>query len=441
MSTLAGWGAAARVECDERAPELTGELARAVDPNGTIARGLGRSYGDAATNDHRRVVTLDHFDRYLGFDADTGVLECEAGVSLGQIIHDFGPRGWFPMITPGTKFVTVGGCIANDVHGKAHHVQGSFERSVASFRILLADGTTVTASPTENAELFYANFGGMGLLGVIQSARLRLRRVSTTWFTQKVFVARDLAELLDLMATTDAQFPYSVANINPLVTGKGLGQGVLTCGDHASSQALPGDREALKISGPPLLTVPFVLPDLVFNAFTIRALHFVIDQVLKRGAPFAHYEKFFYPLDAIGNWNRGYGRRGFTQYQFVIPFADGPKHLRAILEVIAHSGNLPSLNVLKRLGHAGNGHLSFPMEGYTLAIDFPIRAGTPALLARLDAMVLDAGGRIYLGKDNFLGADTFAKMYPRLPEFLQIKRRVDPNGMFTSDLARRLRLA
>lgn len=440
MTTLAGWGAAARVECDERAPELRPDIGRGVDAGGTIARGLGRSYGDAATNDHRRVLTLDHYDRYVAFDEAEGVLECEAGVSLGQIIRDFGPRGWFPMITPGTKFVTVGGCIANDVHGKAHHVQGSFERSVLSFRILLADRTVVTASPTENRELFYANFGGMGLLGVILTVRLQLRRVSTTWFTQKVFVARDLSEMMDLMVKTDAQFPYSVANINPLVTGAGLGQGVLTCGDHASSQELPKDLEPLKISGPPLVSVPFELPDLVFNPLSIRILHFVIDQVLKRGAPFAHYGKFFYPLDAIGHWNRGYGRRGFTQYQFVIPFDDAPRQLRAILEVIAASGNFPSLNVLKRLGKPGNGPLSFPMEGYTLAIDFPIRAGTPALLKRLDAMVLDAGGRIYLGKDNFLDADTFAKMYPRLPEFLATKARVDPTGVFTSDLARRLRI-
>jgi FAD/FMN-containing dehydrogenase len=387
------------------------------------------------------VITLTGLGGYRSFDEQTGVLDCGAGVSLGEIIRDLAPRGWFPMITPGTKHVTVGGCIANDVHGKAHHAQGSFERSVESFRLLLADGTIVLASRHENAELFAGCFGGMGLLGVILSARIRLRRITTTWFRQRAFVARDLDELLDLMARADAEHPYSVASINPFDTGARLGRGVLTVGDHTPLEELPAGRKPLLVSGPALVSVPFTLPGLLFNPVSARALHFVIFQVLARGAPFAHYEKFFFPLDAIGHWNRGMGPRGFTQHQFVIPFDRGAENLRQILEVVARSGLLPSLNVLKRLGGPGLGPLSFPFAGYTLAIDFPIRDGTRALLQRLDAMVLDAGGRIYLGKDTFLDARTFAAMYPRLDEFRALKAKADPGGLFSSDLSRRLQIA
>lgn len=438
MTTLSGWGRYPRVDCDVVAVAAEGEVRAAFDTNGTIGRGLGRSYGDAATNRDRRVISLVGLRAYRHFDEQTGLLDCGAGVSLAEILQDFAPRGWMPMITPGTKYVTVGGCIANDVHGKAHHAQGSFEQSVESFRILLSDGSIVEASRHQHADLFGGCFGGMGLLGILLSARIRLRKVSTTWFHQRAFVAKDLDELLDLMARSDTEYPYSVASINPLDTGARLGRGVLTVGDHASAEELPAGRRPLAVSGAPLVTVPFVLPGFLFNPLTARALHFVIFQVLARGAPYAHYQKFFYPLDAINHWNRGMGPRGFTQYQFVIPFERGPENLRMILELIARSGLLPSLNVLKRLGKAGVGPLSFPFEGYTLAIDFPIRDGTRGLLSLLDRIVLDAGGRVYLGKDAFLDARTFAQMYPRLDEFLSLKAKYDPTGVFQSDLSRRL---
>ncbi len=435
---MSGWGGYPRVYCEERIPASEADVFDAVWSGGTVPRGLGRSYGDAATLRGGRVLTLTDIGGYRSFDEQTGVLDCGAGVSLGDIVRDFAPRGWFPMITPGTKHVTVGGCIANDVHGKAHHVQGTFERCVESFRLLLADGRVVECSRHDEPELFYGCFGGMGLLGVVLSARVRLRRVETTWFRQRAIVARDLDELLDEMARADASFPYSVANIDPFDTGARLGRGVLTVGDHARADELPADRPPLKVSGPPRVSVPFELPSFLLNSLTARLVQLVIRQVLARGAPFAHYEKFFYPLDAIAHWNRGYGRRGFTQYQFVVPLRDGPLHLRRILEAIAVSGDLPLLNVLKRMGPPGNGPLSFPFEGYTLAIDFPIRPGTAALVHRLDAMVLEAGGRVYLGKDALLRPETFAAMYPRLDEFRALKARVDPKGVFTSDLAIRL---
>jgi len=413
-----------------------------MDRGGTLARGLGRSYGDSALNAERQVVGVAHLDRYLAFDETSGVLTCEAGVSLAQIIQDFTPRGWFPFITPGTKYVTVGGCIANDIHGKAHHVQGSFSACVESVRVLLSDGTVVSANRSEHSDLFWGLFGGVGLLGIILDATLRLRRVETTYFKQKAVDVKDLQHMLDALAEYDALYPYSVAYVDAVATGAKLGRGVLTVGDHATLADLPPRlaKRPLALSGPPRLTVPFELPEFVLNPLSIRVLNGVIKLVQAKGGTFAHYEKFFYPLDAVGHWNRGYGKRGFIQYQFVIPVEDGYNRLRGILEAIVSSGNLPFLNVLKRMGPSGGGLLSFPREGYTFAIDFPVRADIQTLTRRLDAMVAEAGGRIYLGKDACVDAPTFARMYPELEQWHALKRKYDPHNVFVSDLGRRVGL-
>ena len=443
-SVLFGWGANHRVPCCLKEPDSETATHRQLDARGCIARGLGRSYGDPAVNKDGRVLGLTRLDRYLGFDPDSAVLECEAGVSLAQIIADFAPRGFFPSITPGTKFVTVGGCIANDVHGKAHHAQGCFSACVDSMRILLADGRVLQASRDENADLFWGSFGGMGLLGVVLTARIRLRRVETTYFRKRCIVAKSLEEMLAALEEYDEQFPYSVATVDPFASGKRLGSGVLQVGDHAALSDLPAAlaKEPLKLGRGPVLTVPFEMPQITLNPLTVRRLTRLILFKQAHDGEVGHYEGFFYPLDILDLWYRGYGRRGFTQYQFVIPFEDGPKRLRALLGEINSAGELPFLNVLKRFGKESGGVLSFPCEGYTFAIDFPIRRNTAALLKRLDAMVLDAGGRVYLGKDSFLDAETFRAMYPEaIDRFLQLKQQYDPQGVFTSDLARRVGLA
>ncbi len=439
-TTLWGWGAQRRVECDVFTPESTAEVRGLLDAQGTLARGLGRSYGDAALNEHRRVLTMTRLDRYLSFDEATGVLRAEAGVSLVQLVRDFGPRGFLPFITPGTKFVTLGGCIANDVHGKAHHAQGSFLESFDSFRMVTATGATVTASRSENADLFFASFGGMGLLGVITDVTLKLRRVETTSFRQRAIVVKHLEAMLDALEEADATFPYSVAYVDPLATGASLGRGVLTVGDHATRAELPKERAPLHVGGNAKLVVPFELPELTLNPLTIRVVNQVIQAVLRNAGDFSHAESFFYPLDAINEWNRGYGKRGFIQYQFVVPMDGGRKTLRALLETIVSSGQLPFLNILKRMGPSNAAPLSFPMKGYTFAIDFPVRDGLVELTHRLDAMVADAGGRTYLGKDSYLEAATFRRMYARLDEWLAVKRTCDPANVFTSDLGRRLGL-
>jgi FAD/FMN-containing dehydrogenase len=439
---LSGWGANLRADCVLRQPETPAEVPAGIDRAGTIARGLGRSYGDAALNAGGRVVGMTRVNRYLGFDAATGTLTCEAGVSLEEIIRDFAPRGWFPMITPGTKMVTVGGCIASDVHGKAHHAQGSFVTCVDALTVLLAGGQIVTASRTENADLFWGTFGGMGLLGVVLTATIRLRRIETTYFRQKAIRAGDLEGMLAALDEADRSFPYSVATLDVFATGARMGRGVVVAGDHARRDELPPDaaRDPLRVSPPARLAVPFELPALTLNRLSIRAVNAFIQQRLAHTKPIAHYDGFFYPLDMLLHWNRGYGRTGFTQYQFVIPFDDGLARMRAILTTMLSGGELPFLNVLKRMGEESGGTLSFPRPGFTFAIDFPVRRNTPALLRRLDAMVLDAGGRVYLAKDSYLEAPTFRAMYPDLDRWLAVKAKYDPHNIFTSDLGRRVGL-
>lgn len=442
LTRLSGWGANTRADCDLRAPELEGQVRASIDPRGTTPRGLGRSYGDAALNSGGRVLGMTSFNRYLAFDDATGTLSCEAGVSLEDILRDFAPRGWFPMVTPGTKFVTIGGCIANDVHGKAHHVSGSFASCVDSFTVLLASGEVLSASRSENPDLFWASFGGMGLLGVILTATIRLKKVETTYFRQRAIRVNDLEGMLAAFEEHDHSFPYSVATLDVFATGARLGRGVLALGEHARLEELPAPLAAdpRRVSGPPKLTVPFELPTLALNRLSIRAVNALIQQLQARASAFTHYEKFTYPLDMLAHWNRGYGSAGFAQYQFVIPFEDGPRRLREILTTILSSSELPFLNVLKCFGKHSDGLLSFPREGYTFAIDFPIRKRTAELLKRLDKLVLDAGGRIYLGKDSFLDAATFRAMYPNLDQWLETKAKYDPRAVFTSDLGRRVGL-
>ncbi len=442
---IAGWGNYPRLACEVHHPQSAREVRRAAagaPAGGAIARGLGRSYGDPALNADGVVLDLTDLDRFVSFDEATATLTCEAGVSLAQILEAFVPRGFFPAITPGTKHVTIGGCIANDVHGKAHHVDGCFSRCVDSFELLLASGEVVTVSREQDAPLFWATVGGVGLTGIILRATLRLRPIETAYFHKRAVVVDDLDAMLDAIAENDARYPYSVAWIDPLATGRSLGRGVLSVGDHAPLDALPAKlrRAPLKVSAPPAIDVPFELPDFALNPVTLRILNAAFGQILSRGGAFAHYEDFFYPLDMFDHWNRGYGARGFTQYQFVIPLEDGRRRMRELLETIARSGQLPFLNVLKRLGPSNDAPLSFPFEGWTFAIDFPIARGLEDLCRRLDRMVLDAGGRVYLGKDAFLDAASLPPMYPRLDAWREVKRRVDPDERFRSHLSDRVGL-
>ncbi|HVU97314.1 MAG TPA: FAD-binding oxidoreductase [Puia sp.] len=438
---LAGWGNYPVAESYTVNPRNEEDARGDLNKGRVIARGLGRSYGDQAVNEDQFVAVCTKLNHFLKWNEQEGILECEAGVSLEEIILTFGPKGWLPMICPGTKFVTIGGAIANDIHGKAHHIDGSFVNCVLSFTILLADGTIAEASRTENADLFWANFGGLGLLGVILTARLKLRRVETTYFKQKSIKIKNLDHMLEALEQYDHDYNYSVAWIDALAKGPKLGGGVLTLGNAAKLSELPENLKSnpLKLHATSRLTVPFFLPSFVLNGLTVRMLNKVIAFVQNSPKEFVHYEKFFFPLDAINNWNRGYGKRGFIQYQFVIPEDNGKKNLTEILEMIAASGCTPFLNVFKRMGE-GQGILSFPFKGYTLAIDFPVTKNLLSFTPKLDAKVLSAGGRLYLGKDALLHESTFKAMYPQYEQWMAIKRKYDPGNRFTSNISRRLGL-
>jgi decaprenylphospho-beta-D-ribofuranose 2-oxidase len=438
---LGGWGNYPVGESISLYPRTEEDARTELKKTPLIPRGLGRSYGDQAINDDRYVATCTKMNHFLRFDDKEGILDCEAGVSLEEIISVFGPRGWLPMICPGTKFVTIGGAIANDIHGKAHHIDGSFVNCVLSFTILLADGQTVEASRTTNSDLFWANFGGLGLLGVILTAKIKLRKIETTYFKQKSIKIRNLDHMLEALDKYDHEYNYSVAWIDALAKGDKLGSGVLTLGNAAKLDELPAKLKAdpLKLHAPSKLVVPFFLPSFTLNGLTVRLLNRVIAFVQNSPKEFVHYEKFFFPLDAINNWNKGYGKRGFIQYQFVIPETNGKQHLTEILEMIAKSGCTPFLNVFKRMG-AGQGILSFPFSGYTLAIDFPVTRQLLTFTPKLDAKVLAANGRLYLGKDALLNETMFKAMYPQHTEWMAIKRKYDPTNVFNSNISRRLGL-
>jgi decaprenylphospho-beta-D-ribofuranose 2-oxidase len=438
---LAGWGNFPMSESYTETLRPGDNFTAVLADDKLVARGLGRSYGDQALNDNHYVALCTHLNHFLHWNEEEGILHCQAGVSLEEIITAFAPKGWLPMICPGTKFVTIGGAIANDIHGKAHHTDGSFVNCVLSFDILLADGSIKTASRTENADLFWANFGGLGLLGIILTAKIKLRKIETTYFRQKSLVIKNLDHMLEALDKYDHEYNYSVAWIDALAKGSKLGSGVLTLGNAAKLDELPAKLKdnPLKLHPKGKLSVPIFLPSFTLNGITVRILNRLIAFVQNSPKDFVHYEKFFFPLDAINNWNKGYGKKGFIQYQFVIPEEKGRENLVAILEMIASSGCTPFLNVFKKMGD-GQGILSFPFKGYTLAIDFPVTKKLFSFTPKLDEKVLQSGGRLYLGKDAMLNESMFKAMYPRYTEWMAIKRQYDPANKFSSNISRRLGL-
>jgi len=441
-TVLSGWGNIPQSLCKIGYLRSSEDVRNYLDSSNMLPRGKGRSYADQATNSGSLVLMMEKMNKFLAFDEEQGVLTCEAGATLEDIIFYLAPRGWFPLVNPGTKFITIGGAIANDVHGKAHHVDGSFVNCVLSFDIMVGDGRILTASREENSDLFWANFGGLGLLGTILTATIQLRKIETTYFVQKSIEARNLDEMLQAIEDSDKDYSYSVAWIDSLVKGKNMGKGVLVVGNPAKRSDLPEKlrKDPLFVSKPSKISVPFYFPSFALNNLSVSLLNKVIYYKQKSGTGVAHYESFFFPLDLINNWNRGYGRKGFIQYQFVVPMENGRENIKRILTEITKSDCVPFLNVLKKFGK-GQGILSFPFEGFTFAIDFPVTPQLKPFVKKLDALVLEAGGRIYLGKDAFLDEHTFKSMYPQHKEWLEIKRKYDPENKFTSDIGRRIGLA
>ena len=433
---LSGWGRYPALECKTVTLRDVRDIGFSIGHSRSlIARGNGRAYGDAALNPEVTLITTK-CDRFLNFDTQTGIVECESGLLLSDLL-DFGiPHGWFPAVVPGTKFVTIGGLVAADVHGKNHHRDGSFGRCVESLQLALADGTIVTCSPRDNSELFAATIGGMGLTGVILSARIRLRPVTSAMINETTFRAASLDELLALFNEHDSA-SYSVAWVDCLARGSQFGRGILMLGEHANS-GLETDRHPKKLSRS-RISVPIDLPGSTLNAWTITAFNELYYRLNKPGKRRRPYDGFFFPLDAIGDWNRIYGKRGFVQYQCVIGGADAERGLRELLHVVADAGGGTFLAVLKKLG-PGNPFLSFPMPGYTVTLDFPVRRQTINLLTQLDAIVSEYHGRIYLAKDARAPRELLDRGYPEIDRFRELRRKIDPDRKFRSLLSERLGL-
>ena len=441
---LSGWGRYPVLDCRLERLRERESLPDLLNRNDTlIARGNGRSYGDAALNPDMTLSMLA-MDRMHAFDTQTGRLTCEAGVLLADILGVFVPRGWFLPVVPGTKFVTVGGMIAADVHGKNHHIDGSFGAHVESLILVTADGETRTCSRTENVDLFRATLGGMGLTGIILSASFRLKPIETAFVLEETLAARDLDETMALFKTS-ANWPYSVAWIDCLAQGTKQGRSLLMRGRFMERRGLPEPLTAhpLRPVAGRQLTVPIDAPSVLLNRHTIRVFN---EGYYRRGARLSrprlvHFDRFFFPLDRLRAWNRLYGRRGFVQYQCVLPKGESPIGIRALLDRISTARHASFLAVLKLFGPVGEGLLSFPMEGYTLTLDFPLRPDTPALLITLNDITHRYGGRVYLANDAFCTSEWVRQGYPHHEMFNTIRTEAaGPVPKFASALSRRLAL-
>ena len=442
---LAGWGRFGSETSAAYRPESWPSLAAVMEsaPEMTVLpRGLGRSYGDSALNGGGAVILTERLGRILDLDTDHHSVTCEGGTSLARLLSFLVPRGFFLPVVPGTRFVTVGGALAADVHGKNHHVDGTIGRHVEELTLLTSSGEVLRCSPAENAEAFDATIGGMGLTGVILSARLGILPVETPLVRVVKRRARNLDELLACLEEEERLSRYSVAWIDGLARGPSLGRGVLIRGDHVPLAEMPrgqSPRGALSEGIGPAIPVdapPFVLGPLSISAF--NALYYAAG---RDGTSLSGFGSFFFPLDAVGAWNRLYGRRGFVQYQALLPREAAAEGCRRLLEEISRERAASFLAVLKTTGPAGRGLLSFPRPGVTLGLDIPnIGERLRPLARRLDEILLRLGGRLYLAKDALTDAATFAAMYPRLAEFRAARNRLDPRGRFSSAQARRLGL-
>jgi len=439
---LSGWGRHPRHPSEVLSPATPCEVPGFLrNRSGLVARGNGRAYGDAAIGESVTLATR-HLDRIRAFDRATGRIRVEAGVLLSDILALAVPLGFFPPVVPGTKFVTVGGMIAADVHGKNHHRDGGFGHHVEWLTLALPDGSVVTCSQAENADLFAATIGGMGLTGTILEAAFRLRAIETGWMRQKTIMAPNLDHALDALAAMD-DVTYTVAWIDCLARGASLGRSLIFAAEHATQrdvEALKPGAQAFPAFRSGRLSVPFDLPSATLSRSSVSAFNEVYFRLgaLKAGYPFlVHCDPYFFPLDGIGDWNRIYGRRGFLQYQCVVPTAKAKDVLAHVLDRVSRQGAASFLAVLKRLGPA-RGDLSFPLEGMTLTLDLPVSEHVFALLDGLDRAVAAAGGRLYLAKDARQSQATFEAGYPGLARFRDMRRAIGASGRVSSRLSARL---
>jgi decaprenylphospho-beta-D-ribofuranose 2-oxidase len=441
---LTGWGRTAPSQAHVWEPRHAEQLAGIVESatHGVIARGLGRAYGDAAQNGGGDVVRCTQLDRVLELDVAKGTCTVESGVSIEMLMRVFLPLGWFPLVVPGTRHVTVGGAIASDIHGKFRG--GSFADSVERLKLVTPGRGELTVGPDDDADVFRATAGGMGLTGIVTEATLGLQPVETSRMVVDTERASDVDDCMQRMLDHDVDYRYSVAWIDCLASGRDLGRSVLTRGNHARLEDLPAaDRPAARSFSPrAFLRTPRWVPNGLLNSLSVRAFN----ELWFRKAPRARRDQlqtitaFFHPLDAVLDWNRIYGSGGFVQYQFVVPYGSEAV-VRTVLERLSARRCASFLAVLKRFEHDSVGLLGFPTAGWTLALDIPTGAAAPELLDGLDDLVVDAGGRVYLSKDSRLRAEMLPAMYPELDRWREVRSLLDPHHRLRSDMDRRLDLS
>ncbi len=399
---ISNWGNYPKIDASVYSGSFAEEFQITLSKSGKfICRGNGRSYGDASL--HTDIIAMTSYSRFIDFDSEKGILNCQSGVLLSEILEVIIPKGFFLPVTPGTKFITLGGAVAANVHGKNHHSEGSFSSHVLGLKLMGGDGSVVHCSPNENSSLFWETFGAMGLTGIILEVSIQLKKIQTSQIKVESLKAKNFIQAMELFEESQT-WTYSVAWIDCLSKGKQLGRSILMRGEHAKLDEIPSEKGTLKTTQKRNLNVPFNFPGFTLNKYTIKGFNAVYygRQRKKESSFFQAYNDFFYPLDFIYNWNRMYGSRGFTQYQCAIPLEYSESGLKEILELLSRKGKGSFLAVLKRFGKkdplAVN---SFPMEGYTLALDFKIDNETVALTKQLDEIVKKYHGRLYLAKDSF----------------------------------------
>ncbi len=438
--SIANWGNYPVMESDEKLFSFDDQLQEIIRTSGHfIPRGNGRCYGDASLS--TETINTLKYDKILSFDTVNGIFECQSGLVLDQVLEVIVPKGWFLPVTPGTKFITVGGAVGSDVHGKNHHVDGCFSNHVIEMDVVLANGQTTTCSPQQHTDLFEATCGGMGLTGLITRIKFRLKKIETSFIRQRQIKAANLEELIRLFEEYQ-HYTYSMAWIDCLKKGKDFGRSILIVGEHATVNELKEQHrnDPLALPRKKSISFPFNLPSWVLNTWSVKAFNFLYyaKNFKKEINNLVPYEPFFYPLDAILHWNRGYGKKGFVQYQFVLPL-HAKEGLIDILNRISDKGLGSFLAVLKVFGKQES-LISFPFEGFTLALDFPVRKDLFAFLDELDQVVLRYGGRLYMSKDARMRPEILEAGYPRLEEFKAIVKKYNPDAKIRSVQSDRLLL-
>lgn len=429
---IAGWGNYPKIHAEVESPTSKDEVAFIQSKiENFIPQGASKSYGDASLSEN--VVSSIKLNRTLAFDVESGIYTCQSGKMLNHVIDEIVPSGFFLPVTPGTKFITVGGAISSDIHGKNHHKEGCFSEHLMNFKLMLANGFIVICSRSENSELFWATCGGMGLTGFILEASFRLKPIATSKILNRTIKCSNLNELIDNLIANE-HYTYSVSWVDYITKGKNMGRSLLYLGEHAKEHEVDDAKLSAYNCPEPLLSVPFNLPNWTLNRWTVKMFdELYYRKVFKKdNSALVGIDPYFYPLDFVANWNRVYGSNGFTQYQFVIPMNHAKEGLNSIMKEIVNSQTGSFIAVLKLFGEQNEGWLSFPKRGVTLTVDFAINEKVLRLLDRLDEMVAEMDGRLYLAKDVRMKPEFFTRGYPNLEKFKQLKKEIDPHSKFRS---------